>query len=88
MNGISTRDFEQIKGISELHISPDGKCAAFCVTQADVDGDRYKTRLYLLDPETGETRPLTGEDGAGYAFCDDSQSVIFQIGRASCRERV
>lgn len=77
MNGISTRDFEQIKGISELHISPDGKCAAFCVTQADVDGDCYKTRLYLLDPETGETRPLTGEDGAGYAFCDDSRSVIF-----------
>ncbi len=77
MDAITTRDFEKLKGISELHASPDGKLAAFCVTQADVDENCYKTRLYLLELKTGKCRALTEEGGAGYAFCDDGQGILF-----------
>ena len=65
MNPVTVRDFEKIKGLSELRAAPDGRHAVFCVTQADIQDNCYKSHLELLDVETGETRPLTAADGRG-----------------------
>ena len=83
MKPIATRDFERIHGLSELKVSPDGRRAAYCATHADVDGNCYKTRLYLLDLESGRSRPLTSEDGQGYAFTPDGEAVVFPALRAA-----
>lgn len=77
MNPVTVRDFEKIKGLSELHALPDGRHAVFCVTQADVDDNCYKSHLVLLDAQTGETRPLTADGGSGYVVCDDGKSLLF-----------
>lgn len=77
MNPVTVRDFEKIKGLSELRAAPDGRHAVFCVTQADIQDNCYKSHLELLDVETGETRPLTVADGRGYVFADDGKSVLF-----------
>ena len=77
MNPVTVRDFEKIKGLSELRAAPDGRHAVFCVTQADIQDNCYKSHLELLDTETGETRPLTAADGRGYVFADDGKSVLF-----------
>ena len=87
MNPVTVRDFEKIKGLSELRAAPDGRHAVFCVTQADIQDNCYKSHLELLDTETGETRPLTAADGRGYVFADDGKSVLFSRSARPCGQK-
>ena len=87
MSPVTVRDFEKIKGLSDLRAARDGKHAVFCVTHADIGENRYKSHLELLDIETGETRPLTAGDGQGFVFSDDGESVIFPALRSEADKK-
>lgn len=49
----------QMKRVTALDVSPDGKKAVFALTVYDIDEDKGTTDLYLLDIPAGDQRRLT-----------------------------
>ena len=75
MKKVSFDSFEQIKCLSQLHCSPDGKRAAFVITEANVTGNRYDAHIYLL--EDGTVRQLTHGTGESAVAWLDNDTLLF-----------
>ncbi len=63
-------------GLGEIAVSPDGKSVAFTTNYTGEVNDYHKSDVWVLDIETGATRPVS--DGPGGKFhpvwtCDGSQ---------------
>ncbi len=68
-------DFGKIQYPSDLKLSPNGKVAAFVLSQADVKENCYKSAIWLL--ENGKVRRLTtGGSEAGPLWLDD-EHILF-----------
>ena len=56
---IEIRDFYDFTFLSNISFSPDGKSAVFFTHQPDEKKNAYKTRLWLLDVDSGKIKPMT-----------------------------
>src|SRR5690625_980732 len=81
-------------------LSPDGKTVAFTVRSTDYDANKGETSLWTVatdagspvkrvDEKTGAAGPQWSADSSGVYFLagHDGVNQLWQIGRASCRER-
>ncbi|WP_458863552.1 alpha/beta hydrolase family protein [Acidaminobacterium chupaoyuni] len=75
MNKITIEDFASVKFLSELTYSPDGKRAAFVVSQAHVKTNKYSYHIWLL--ENGKTRRLTGGGAERGLAWLDNETIVF-----------
>lgn len=76
-------DLLAIQLVSEPNVAPDGKTVAFAVTQPNRDDNDYKSAIWLVDLESGETRQLTSakhRDGQPQ-WSPDGQSIAFTSNR-------
>lgn len=75
MKKVAIDSFSQIKCLSQLHCSPDGKRAAFVITEADVRGNQYNANIYIL--ENGKVRQLTHGNSESAVTWLDNETLLF-----------
>ena len=75
MKAVARDDILRYRFLSELRAAPDGKRAAFVVSEANAEENNYESRLWLY--ENGEVRQLTdlGQE-RGFAWLDDELLVF------------
>lgn len=75
----TTRDFARIVRLSDPHVSPDGKSVILVESRADLDDDKIKSELFLVDLQSRAVRPFTrGREHAGApAWAPDGSAVAF-----------
>jgi dipeptidyl aminopeptidase/acylaminoacyl peptidase len=89
---ITIEDLVTLRRPNNLHISPDGKYAAFVLSEANLETNNYRSQLFLLrtdgthQPESlaiyvTEPEPTTSgalvETGAAAIWSPDSRSVVY-----------
>src|SRR5215469_4064432 len=86
-NGVSALGLDDVLGlqfVAAADLSPDGRRVVYAVTRADVEAERDRVALHLLDVETGARRQLTagtGSDGSP-AWSPDGTLIAFVSDRA------
>ena len=71
-------DMMKLKRVAEPYLSPDGKWAAFTVTDVSLESNTKTNHLWIVPVAGGETRQLTngkGEDGV--RFSPDGKQVLY-----------
>ena len=74
---IEIRDFYDFTFLSNISFSPDGKSAVFFTHQPDEKKNAYKTRLWLLDVDSGKIKPMTAGCQGGKLVWLDNENVLF-----------
>ncbi|MBQ1887425.1 MAG: S9 family peptidase [Firmicutes bacterium] len=82
---VEASDLYQLKYLSDVNYSPDGKLALFTVNRPDEASNFYMGALWLYDCAGGGLRQLTVEGKVSKAFWEDCGHVIFAT---SSREKV
>ncbi len=75
MQKVTMEDIENIKCLSEVSFSPDGKAAAFVETAASVKENRYLSNIWVL--EEGKARKLTSHDSDRAYTWLDNETILF-----------
>jgi dipeptidyl aminopeptidase/acylaminoacyl peptidase len=65
-------DLVRLKRITEPQVSPDGRFVAFTMRETDMDADRGRTDVWLLDLRTPANRPLLSRRLTQHAANDSS----------------
>ncbi len=75
----SIHDMLAMSRISDPHVSPDGKSAAFAVRVTDMDANKGWTSVWLADLATKRARRLTGgaANDSSPRFSPDGQGLYF-----------
>lgn len=81
MQKFCNKDYQALRTIQSLQISPDVRYALYTVQHMNVDRDAYENFLWLLDLETGRETQLTGGGRESGAFWLDSRHVVFSAVR-------
>lgn len=81
MQKFCNKDYQALRTIQGLQVSPDGRRALYTVQRMNVDRDAYESFLWLLDLETGRETQLTGGGRENGAFWLDSRHVVFSAVR-------
>jgi len=82
VNPVSINDFLEYRFLSQLSVSPDGKYAAFLVRHPDEPANRYRSDIWSLNLDTGETRQLTDSGLEGPPTWElDGESILFSSRR-------
>lgn len=81
MQKFCNKDYQALRTIQGLQISPDGRYALYTVQHMNVDRDAYENFLWLLDLGTGRETQLTGGGRESGAFWLDSRHVVFSAVR-------
>ena len=71
-------DMMKLKRVAEPYLSPDGKWAAFSVTDVSLEANTKTNHIWIVPVAGGETRELTngkGEDGV--RFSPDGKQVLY-----------
>ena len=71
-------DMMKLKRVAEPYLSPDGKWAAFSVTDVSLAENKKTTHIWIVPVAGGESRQLTngkGEDGV--RFSPDGKQVLY-----------
>ena len=71
-------DMMKLKRVAEPYLSPDGKWAAFTVTDVSLEANTKTNHIWIVPVAGGETRQLTngkGEDGV--RFSPDGKEVLY-----------
>ena len=80
MESIQIKDFLQYKYLSNVKYAPDGKKAAFIVSQCNEEENSYESRLWLYD---GELRQLTDLGKENRYFWENEQTILFPAVRSA-----
>lgn len=79
MQKITMQDIGNIRCLSEVAFSPNGKAAAFVVSQTLVKENKYISNIWVL--ENGKSRQLTnGDSETGFIWLDD-ENLLFAADR-------
>ncbi|NWF83789.1 MAG: S9 family peptidase [Bryobacteraceae bacterium] len=83
-------DLLNLKRLGGVLISPNGRLAAYGVTEADWQQDAFVRHLWIADTATGKTWQLTrGKKGAGAAaWSPDSQWLAFTSDREGGKSQI
>lgn len=75
----SIEDLYRAKGVSELHVSPDGKTIIFVVTTSDLARAKRYSHLWVMDADGKNSRQLTSGDDSEYSisFSPDGKQISF-----------
>ncbi len=74
---IKVHDLSQIQFLSEPLLAPDGKHAAFVVSNADFDTNGYSSYIYVYELESGKIRKLTALGKERGFMWLDSETLVF-----------
>ncbi|MDR3331293.1 MAG: S9 family peptidase [Synergistaceae bacterium] len=77
-NRVKPHDILKYRFLSSPRFSPDGNKIAFAVNQADIDGNRYLSNIWVYDLASESLTQLTSS-GLDKAFCwkEDGSAIIF-----------
>ena len=85
MQKVTMQDFEQIRCLSQVAFSPNGKAAAYVVSQPSLKENSYLSYIWVL--EDGISRKLTaGGEESGFLWLDD-QTLLFPGAAAAAKSR-
>ena len=77
-------DVHKILSVGDIDVSPDGRWTAYTVGKTDIEGDKYKSDLYMVSSD-GKTRiQLTHTEDSGEStprFSPDGQYLAFLAAR-------
>lgn len=76
-NPVVKEDLYQFKFLSEAAISPDGRYAAYVVSQAVEDENRYQSELWIMDLEQRDNRLYAVRGGASNPLWLADGSLLF-----------
>ncbi len=62
--GLSAEDLHQLRSVGSVQLSPDGSQVVYSVSERDRPG-RSRSRLWVMNLESGDAVPLTGDAGGG-----------------------
>ncbi len=85
MEPLKIDEFYSYKFLSQLRWAPDGKKAAFVMSECDVENNGYKSYLYLI--EDGKTRKLSGMGKEASFFWEDDTHVLFPAARTPAEQK-
>src|SRR5437879_11870535 len=87
---LTAMDEFQIQLPTDPEISPDGKKIVYVRRFADAATDKRYSNLWIINTDGSDHRPLTtgNRSDSSPRWSPDGTRIAFQIGRASCRERV
>jgi dipeptidyl aminopeptidase/acylaminoacyl peptidase len=77
MKKIKIDDFAKYKFLSGIKHSPDGKHACFAVHEADIEENKYRSNLWLLDIKKESYYQLTAFDSERSFLWIDNEHIIF-----------
>jgi dipeptidyl aminopeptidase/acylaminoacyl peptidase len=79
--------FIKIQRLSKLAVSPDGKLLAYEIGTPDLDGNRIKTQVWVLDTVTGASRQMThhAKNSGSPKFSPDGKSLYILSARDGAR---
>jgi len=80
----SVHDMLAMKRISDPRVSPDGRSIAFVLRETDLEADRGRTDLWLVDAAGGEARRLTTDeaDDSDPRWSPDGGTIYFLSSRS------
>ena len=80
----SIHDMLAMERISEPGVSPDGRWVVFTLRKTDLEADKGRTDLWLVDADGKGLRPLTThpESDSSPRWLGDSRTVLFISGRS------
>jgi len=72
-------DLYRIKGVSDVHLSPDGRSIVYAVTESDLPRGKRMTHLWLMDIDGGNPRQITNnaKGESTPRFSPDGKSLLF-----------
>ena len=84
----SVMDLVSMQRISDPQLSPDGRRIVFVVRSTDLEANRGRTDLWIVDVDGKNLRPLTShaENESSPAWSPDGRSVYFLAGRGGSEQ--
>ena len=80
MKSVEIRDFLNYKYLSNVRYAPDGRRAAFVVSNCNEDENSYESRLWMYD---GEFRQLTDLGKESRYFWENENTILFPAVRSA-----
>lgn len=77
MKAIEMEDFAQYRMPSALAFSENGAYGVFCVSQADLKSNSYRSNLWMLETATGKISRLTGGGKERSFSFNGPDSILF-----------
>ena len=86
--GFHAEDLVSMRRISSPQVSPDGKTVAYVLRTTDLEADRGRTDLWLLDLGSGESRRLTSHPAGDSEprWAPDGGSLFFLSSRSGSNQ--
>jgi acylaminoacyl-peptidase len=78
---LAPMDVFELEWASAPQVSPDGKVIAYARRGYDVMRDRQTSRIWLIDADGSNHRPLTDGAGRGAVFSPDGTRIAFVAGQ-------
>ncbi|GAB4239621.1 MAG: S9 family peptidase [Acidobacteriota bacterium] len=84
----TANDLVMLDRVSDLQLSPDGRWLACTVRSTDLEANRGRTDLWLVDPVDGSTQRLTThpENDSSPRWAPDGRTVYFVSSRSGSRQ--
>ncbi len=84
MNAIELKDFLKYRFLSDVKYAPDGKSAAFVVSNCNEDENSYEGRLWFYD---GELKQLTDLGSERSFIWEDERHILFPAVRSAAEKK-